>query len=553
MDVAAVVMIILCIIYVPIWIWVWRKPESAAKYHLVKYGPTVMIKTALGIKAMDKLGRYRRFWRFFGFMSRLISVILFFLMMYMLVMALIALPSRLGGGGIGIKYALAIPGFNPMLPLTYGIIALFVAMVVHEMGHGIQSRANDCEVDSTGLLYGVVPLGAFCEPNEEDLAKASRGAQMDVYSAGISVNTILAIISFALMVLVIGSVAVADFDEVSDASDLPGVYYIDEDSPAYKSKIPASALIIGIKEEGDTSEFHPVQSKSETRATSIYAEGMEITPLKRYIIQYMTENGEKTTTVPIQIGAFIRTVANNSPADDIGLKTSTFIYCFSVKISDGADPDDPSDDVYEDHPISNAYDFFKFMESTEPGDKVKVLTATVSYEGEIATQERQVTLSSSSNSGSSGYLGVSVNDSGFTMTTPTIMIDSAKNPFYNAEEPYDYIQGFFKYLSGPINGLDPIPNAIRWWYDAPAGELLWISMKTLYWIFWLDILLAISNALPAYPFDGGFLFEGGINWLLERFGIKDDERRKKLSESASSAVSTVVLIMFCLVLLTFII
>ncbi|MBR6910978.1 MAG: metalloprotease, partial [Candidatus Methanomethylophilaceae archaeon] len=72
------------------------------------------------------------------------------------------------------------------------------------------------------------------------------------------------------------------------------------------------------------------------------------------------------------------------------------------------------------------------------------------------------------------------------------------------------------------------------------------------WLFWLDILLAISNALPAYPFDGGFLFEGGINWLLEKLGIKDDERRKKMSGNISSSVSTVTLMMFFLVLLTFV-
>ena len=247
MDTASLVLIILAIIYVPIWVWVWRCSEKALKWHLVKYGPLVMIKTRLGIKAMDRLGKYVLFWRVFGFISKLLAAILFFLMMYMLIVALINLPSRIGSGGIGIQYALAIPGFNPMLPLTYGILALFIAMVVHEMGHGIQSRANNCEVDSTGLLYGVIPWGAFCEPNEEQLSKLPRRPQMDIYSAGISINTFVAAISIVLMLLLLSGIAPAAIAGVDEDSDLPGVYSIDKDSPAYDSGIPTSALITGIK------------------------------------------------------------------------------------------------------------------------------------------------------------------------------------------------------------------------------------------------------------------------------------------------------------------
>ena len=156
-------------------------------------------------------------------------------------------------------------------------------------------------------------------------------------------------------------------------------------------------------------------------------------------------------------------------------------------------------------------------------------------------------------SGSQGYLGLSVTNSGFTLTTPTIMMDSATNPFKNCTDPLSYVQALLTYLSGPLNGLDPIPDKITWWYDAPGGDLTWIIVKILYWVFWLDILLGISNALPAYPFDGGFLFEGGINWLLELLGIKDEERRRKLSESISGSISNVVLLMFFLVLLAFVI
>ncbi len=541
MDTALLVMIILCVVYVPIWFWVWRYPEAAARFHLVKYGPTVMIKTTLGIKAMDKIGKYRRFWRVFGFVSKLVSAVLFFLMMYMLIMALLALPTRIGGGGIGIQYALAIPGFNPMLPLTYGILALFIAMVVHEMGHGIQSRANDCRVDSTGLLYGVVPLGAFCEPNEEDLNKASRRVQMDVYSAGITVNTFVALIAFILMLSLLSSAAVADFGQSDADSDLPGVYYLDEDSPAYLAGIPTSALILGVKEVGMT-DFHEVTAVKTDR-TIAFETDFKFDPLKTYYIEYATSSDTTVqTTEPIQLGTLIKTVTNNSPAKSAKLEPLTFLYSITLT-RDGVEQPETL--------ISTTVDFMELMSNSRPGDLAVVKTVTISDGGVIDTVVHdQVTLTSS---GSQGYLGISVTNSGMTLTTPDEMMKTAMNPFYSASAPMDYVQGLFKYLSGPLNGLDPVPNSITWWYEIPAGDMSWITVKALYWIFWLDILLAISNAIPAYPFDGGFLFEGGINWLLERLGIKDEERRRKLSASSSTAVSNVVLIMFFLVLLTFII
>jgi membrane-associated protease RseP (regulator of RpoE activity) len=540
MDTAILVMIILCIIYVPIWVWVWRCPEKAAKYHLVKYGPTIMIKTRLGIKSMDKLGKYRRFWRVFGFISRLISVFLFLMMMYMLISAILSLPSRIGQGGIGIQYALAIPGFNPMLPLTYGIIALFVAMVVHEMGHGIQSRANDCDVDSTGLLYGVVPLGAFCEPNEEQLSKMSRRPQMDIYSAGISVNTIVAVISMALMLVLCSGITPAQFEQ-EDAANLPGVYYIDENSPGFNSGIPTSALVTGIKEYGETS-YHPV--KAVVSAAISFESDIEISPMKHYQLQYLLEDRQYHESEPLQMGALIKTVTNNSPAAKAELSALSYLY--SITITRGS-----SEPV--EHLISNSSDFRDLMLDTLPGDLTVVKTATITaVDGDVVIEEHpQVTLTTGSSG--YGYLGVAVTDSGLTFTTPTVMLNQATNPLYGMTSPLEFADKFLRYLSGPINGLDPIPSSITWWYDAPGDDLTWKTVKMLYWLFWLDILLAISNALPAYPFDGGFLFEGGINWLLERLGIKDAERRAKMSGSISSSISTVTLVMFFLVLLAFII
>ena len=175
------ILLILTLIYIPLWVWVWKSPR-AQKLGLQKYGPIIKINTQLGKKSMDKVCRFHRFWRAMGVFSQAASFIMMVLIVYMVVVAVINLPNRLSSGtSIGIEYVLAIPGINPLLPFWYALIGLIIALVCHEFAHGVQTRSNGMRVKNTGLLYGVVPLGAFVEPEQEDVEKASRRVKLDLY------------------------------------------------------------------------------------------------------------------------------------------------------------------------------------------------------------------------------------------------------------------------------------------------------------------------------------------------------------------------------------
>ena len=63
--------------------------------------------------------------------------------------------AREGAWDIGPQANLLIPGLNPLLPWTYGWIALVVTIVIHEVGHGIVARVYDAKMESTGLLSGI--------------------------------------------------------------------------------------------------------------------------------------------------------------------------------------------------------------------------------------------------------------------------------------------------------------------------------------------------------------------------------------------------------------
>ncbi len=90
-----------------------------------------------------------------------------------------------------------LPGIN--LPLFEGIIALAIVMAVHEGAHAVLARIGKIKVLTSGLvLFGVIPIGAFVEPDEKELVKAEEQKQTRVLIAGPSANLLTSSITFVL-------------------------------------------------------------------------------------------------------------------------------------------------------------------------------------------------------------------------------------------------------------------------------------------------------------------------------------------------------------------
>lgn len=158
-------------------------------------------------------------------------------MVFLMAMAVYRLPQTLQVGGVGIQYALALPGLNPIMPFWFTLFALIVAVVLHEMAHGLQARANGIPVIHTGLLYGVVPLGAFVEPDDEVTKRSSRKARLHLAAAGIATNFIIGAVSFLIFSSVLLGGLHSPYDD--GGHHMAGVYSnMDSDG------IPAGAVII---------------------------------------------------------------------------------------------------------------------------------------------------------------------------------------------------------------------------------------------------------------------------------------------------------------------
>ena len=89
--------------------------------------------------------------------------------------------------------------FLPPFYFTYWIIAIAVIAVFHEFAHGIYAKYHGIRVKTTGFGFLGPFLAAFVEPDEKQMYKKPKFAQITILSAGTFTNLVLAIIFFLLL------------------------------------------------------------------------------------------------------------------------------------------------------------------------------------------------------------------------------------------------------------------------------------------------------------------------------------------------------------------
>ena len=115
-----------------------------------------------------------------------------------------------------------LPGVN--LPLFEGVIALAIVMVVHEGAHAVLARIAKVPILSSGIvLFGIIPVGAFVEPDEKKLSKVEESKQTRVLVAGATSNLFT---SCAFFLMFMGVVMVINNFGLMQSDYAPVVMFI---------------------------------------------------------------------------------------------------------------------------------------------------------------------------------------------------------------------------------------------------------------------------------------------------------------------------------------
>lgn len=164
------------------------------KYNItLVWGSIIMWRTKRGRDFLDRLSRPRRFWRWYGNLAIFICT-LGMLIMFVTVLLGAFIAVSIQTKPVPIQNILVLPGLNPIIPLWYGIFALAIAIIIHEFTHGILARRIKLKIKSMGVLLFIVPIGAFVEPDEEEMEKVNRVDRARIFAGGPTSNIIFAII-----------------------------------------------------------------------------------------------------------------------------------------------------------------------------------------------------------------------------------------------------------------------------------------------------------------------------------------------------------------------
>jgi len=238
MEFGIITAILVIVIYILLVALLWKN-GILDKLHMSAVGPLLMFKTRRGVALLDRLARHERFFRWYGNVA--LGIVLFF-MVLQVALFIWLIPATLQAPlstALGPEMIIGLPGINPIIPIGYGIIGLIVAIVAHELSHGVLARVAKVPVKSMGVVLFVVPIGAFVEPDEEHFKQMTRRNRARLHAVGPATNILLALMFAGIFSLgFMGSVEPVEEGVVVD--------YVLKDYPAEKAGLKPWALITEI-------------------------------------------------------------------------------------------------------------------------------------------------------------------------------------------------------------------------------------------------------------------------------------------------------------------
>ncbi len=473
-------------------------PEINKTKHFSTLGPALMIKSTKNAGILDSIAK-RLPAKFIGKISTILVVfgglLAFGMLLYeAILLTIIHIPTS---AAPPLNEYLALPLINPFIPLGYGTASLVFAVVIHEMFHGIVARKQGIKVNSVGGLFFIIPIGAFVEPDEKEIMAADPVVRRRIVAAGPGINLIIAAICIALLVFVMMPVS----------APLHNGVYVEDSTTLYSGHAIPKGMEI--------TSYGNLTGKqlNNMETTSMITPGMANVTLF---------NGKTESIQSVPTGVAIMDLISGCPAESAHVPADSIIY----NISDAAGS----------HVIYNINTLGNVLDNIKPGTQINMTVITFKGGETFKTYSMQTVSTYSyyakhdptANRASykdESFIGVQISYSGIGYAS----IDSMHSLVFGSQITGP---GFYETLGLPLLGLSPIPGSLAHLFSTPFNSYIFFGIaNTLYWIFWIDFLLGIMNALPLSILDGGQFFKDTLNIASRKERLKflrDENNVKKI-------------------------
>ncbi|MDD1773881.1 MAG: site-2 protease family protein, partial [Methanomassiliicoccales archaeon] len=406
----------------------------------------------------------------------------------------------------------------------YGILGLVVAIVVHEFAHGVLTRVGGIKVQSLGLVFLVFPIGAFVEPDEKELQQTTRNKRAKVYAVGPATNIVVALIVLSIF----SGVFMSSADTVHDGGLTVGVV---DGSPATHSGIASNCVLTTIGGTTYTNASAIEQRVSpnpgaEVSVSYYYKGDLHTVTMIDGVVIAFTAAGFAAADAGLGTGMVLASL-NGTPIGNLDVLESTMAKAHANQTV--------SITVWSYMPVSGKFEKNSSISTIKLSDKY----------------DYYQTFDPSANSASYrgvAYLGAGFLNLGLDIRNADFYQRLLTNPFEGDKTFGEFSTSALRLIALPFLNLAPLrspvtdiyqPSDALGWMPAPA---FWILANSLYWIFWLNFMVGLTNVLPAVPLDGGYLFRDFMDYVLSKTG------RTYTKEQREKVVGTIVLAFALLIL-----
>lgn len=487
-------------------VYALHKSKWLEKHNMSLLGPAIMWRTRRGRELVDRIASRERLWNFYGMLAlwicagSMLAIMALLLWEATLVSRIESPPSP--------ELILGIPGINPIIPVGYGILALVVAIVVHELSHGIMTRIGKMKVLSLGLLFLVFPIGAFVEPDEKQLKETTRRKRSKVFAAGPATNILVALLFLGLFSSVMMSSLAPARDGVLAAGVVDG-------SPADMSGIRPNSVIVSV---GGVQ----VEDATDLAARSSPSPGSVVE------VEYYYKG--ELATADVVDGVVVAFVAKDFAAYESGMRTGMVLVSLNDTLIVNLDALD--DTMATLHAGQTANLTVMGYNGTSSEFEVNASIGTVTLSDKWDYYDRYNPSKNKDSYRGVAYLGGGFLNLGIDDANVTWYSETLSRPFAHMSNPDDITRSWLRLIILPFLDLAPIRSPVTDLYE-PSGaiswmpdSLFWLLTNSFYWIFWINLMVGLTNVLPMVPLDGGYILRDAFDFILSKVakGLSKDKR-----------------------------